>query len=200
MNAPAVTTSAPTWMQTYTGLAFDLLNPTPEAICIEDIAHHLSQINRYTGASRKPITVAQHCVRVGMLLPPRLRLPGLLHEPEEAYLNDWSSPLKVVFRQIAPQIFPLLVDPIKRAVEARFGLEWLTYEDRAEIKRADLIMLATEKRDQLGPSPRDDWAASSGHPLQEASSDERLAMRSPWSAADAEFNFLVRFSDWGGKT
>jgi hypothetical protein len=201
MNAPALAAAAglPTWMQTYSGRAFDLLNPDSEAICIEDIAHHLSLINRYTGASRKGISVAQHCVRVGMLLPPYLRLAGLLHDAAEAYTGDWSSPLKVAMRLKAPGFLEAVEAPIEAAIERRFGLTWLNDTDRAEIKRADLIMLATERRDQLAESPRDDWAASSGHPLHEASSDERFAMRSPWSAVDAEFNFLVRFSDWGGK-
>ena len=37
------------WKQTYTGQAIDLSNPDPKTINIEDIAHSLSLIPRYTG-------------------------------------------------------------------------------------------------------------------------------------------------------
>jgi hypothetical protein len=188
----------PTWIQTYTGRAFDLLNPDPSVICVEDIAHHLALINRFTGASRVGYTVAQHSVRVAQLLPARLRLAGLLHDAAEAYTGDWSSPLKMAVRAVCTDVLERIHLPIECAVEARFGLE-LTLDDRVEIKRADLVMLATERRDLMGPSPRPDWAAASGHPLATASSDPRLAVTKPWSADEAEFNFTVRFSEWGGK-
>ena len=201
MNAPALTTSSrPTWIQTFSGRAFDLLNPEPEAICIEDIAHHLSILTRYTGATRRGLSIAQHCVRVGMLLPPGLRLAGLLHDAAEAYTGDWSSPLKVAMRLEAPGFLERVETPIERAIEARFGLT-LSADDREEIKRADLVMLATERRDLMGPSPRDlgEWAASSGRPLYEPAADDRFAVKSPWCATDAELNYLIRFSQWGGR-
>ena len=58
------------WIQTYTGKAFDLLNPTPEMVEVTDIAHHLALINRFTGATAVPYSVAQHSVLVSQVVPP----------------------------------------------------------------------------------------------------------------------------------
>lgn len=81
-------------IMTHTGKLVDLLNMTPDDICIEDIAHHLSNICRFTGATRQFYSVAQHCCLVAELLPPELKLEGLLHDAAEAYVGDMSSPLK----------------------------------------------------------------------------------------------------------
>lgn len=69
-----------TWMETWSGKRIDLLNPNPDQIDITDIAHHLSIINRFTGATRCPYSVAQHSLYVSMLLPESLQLHGLLHD------------------------------------------------------------------------------------------------------------------------
>ena len=46
-------TTSKAWIQTYTRKAFDVLNPDPELICIEDIAHALSNQCRFTGHTRE---------------------------------------------------------------------------------------------------------------------------------------------------
>jgi len=48
---------------------FDILNPTPDMINIEDIAHAGSQMNRFTGHCRFPYPVTQH-ERLGSYLVP----------------------------------------------------------------------------------------------------------------------------------
>jgi hypothetical protein len=192
-----MTAGAATWIQTHTGGTFDLLNPDPAAVRLDDLAHHLAHLCRYTGACRKFYSVAQHSVRVGMLLPRRLKLAGLLHDAAEAYTGDWSSPMKVAVRQAAPGLLEAIHAPIERAIEERFGLR-LTADDRAEIKRADHVMLATEKRDLMPEDTRPGWSASAGlSVLPEA--DPRFGVRMPWSALDAEFIFRDRFYQWGGK-
>ncbi len=52
--------------QTYTGRMVSLLDPKPEDICIEDVAHHLAIVNRFGGATREPYSVAQHAVLVSI--------------------------------------------------------------------------------------------------------------------------------------
>lgn len=101
------------WVETESGVAFDLLTPRAEDVRIEDIAGHLSKINRYAGATvgASGYTVAQHSVHVSRILetwgaPIAVQREGLLHDAPEAYYGDVSSPvqraLRVVWkRQIA---------------------------------------------------------------------------------------------------
>lgn len=61
---------------------------------IEDVAWHLSRINRFTGAIRVPCySVAEHCVRVSRLCD-KYPIEGLLHDEAEACYGDMNSPLK----------------------------------------------------------------------------------------------------------
>lgn len=57
-----------TWMLTASGMVVDLLRPQGAVFGISDIAHHLSQINRYTGAARRPLSVAEHSLLVCEIL------------------------------------------------------------------------------------------------------------------------------------
>ena len=52
------------WMQTATGGVFWPVDPRPEDVEIEDIAHALSLICRYCGHVREFYSVAQHSVLV----------------------------------------------------------------------------------------------------------------------------------------
>src|SRR5579885_2784587 len=82
------------WIQTYCGVAFYPLDPRPEEILIEDIAHALSMLCRFTGHVKRFYSVAQHCVYVSHRCDPKDALWGLLHDAAEAYLNDISRPVK----------------------------------------------------------------------------------------------------------
>lgn len=83
-------------IRTFTGKYVNPLALRPEDIDILDIAHHLSIINRYTGASPEPFSVAQHSVMAaGLIVDNRaLKLAVLLHDAAEAYFNDLASPVK----------------------------------------------------------------------------------------------------------
>jgi len=66
---------------------------------IEDIAHQLSMINRFCGATKRPYSVAEHSLFVSELLQRDGRsaiaqLAGLMHDAHETYTNDVSSPAK----------------------------------------------------------------------------------------------------------
>ena len=52
------------WMLTATGQQFDLRFIDDASISLIDIAHHLSQINRYSGACSRPMSVAEHSLFV----------------------------------------------------------------------------------------------------------------------------------------
>jgi 5'-deoxynucleotidase YfbR-like HD superfamily hydrolase len=83
-----------TKIRTFTGILFDPLNPCVEDIKIQDIAHALSHVCRFTGHVSHFYSVAEHSIRVAERLPKELQLAGLLHDASEAYISDVSSPLK----------------------------------------------------------------------------------------------------------
>lgn len=87
-------------IRTFTGRYVNPLQLRAEDICIEDIAHHLSLVCRYTGACPHHYSVAQHSLEVSKMMEYRWNgnreaaLAGLLHDASEAYLNDIASPVK----------------------------------------------------------------------------------------------------------
>ena len=72
---------------------------------------------------------------------------------DEAYLGDMVKPLKVLLPE-----FAVLEDKVSAIIAATYGLD---FSDYAPIKRADLIALATEKRD-LMPHSAERWAYLDG--------------------------------------
>jgi 5'-deoxynucleotidase YfbR-like HD superfamily hydrolase len=164
---------------TASGIYFSLDRPDPATIYIADIAHALSQLCRFTGHCRELYSVAQHSYVVSQLVPPEERLAGLLHDAAEAYLGDVSSPLK----QLLPQ-YQALEGLVHQAICVRFGISPKQSDD---IKRADLIMLATEKRDLMG-NRGGIWPILDGI--------EPMPRRiTPWPAFVAKKAFLDRFHE-----
>jgi uncharacterized protein len=137
-------------IQCASGKYFDFLNPAGSHICIEDIAHALSHINRFTGHTRVPYSVAQHSYVVSCIVPYKDALAALLHDAAEAYLGDVSSPLK----QLLPE-YKVIERRVHAAIFERFGLD---PELPASVKEADLIALSTERRDLMpNTDPHDAW-------------------------------------------
>lgn len=131
-----------TFIQTFKGHLFDYSMMHKHPVDIEDVAHALSQICRFGGHSREFYSVAQHCVFVSQLVSPENRLAGLMHDAPEAYLGDVVSPLKR--RMPEYQYHEKL---LWASMAEQFGLP---KELPAEVKAADLTMLAAEARDLMG--------------------------------------------------
>lgn len=161
------------------GLKFDFLHPERCEIGIADIAHALAQLCRFTGHTRRFYSVAQHSVWVSHLVPPEDAMAGLLHDAAEAFLGDVSSPLK----QLLPD-YKDLERKVEAVVFARFGLPPVL---PASVKHADMVMLATEKRD-LMPFDQEEWPGLAG--VQAIAT--RLAPEPP---VTARMSFLQRFQD-----
>lgn len=122
------------------------LDPRPDEIVIEDIAHALSMLCRFGGHTTRFYSVAEHSIHVAALLPPTLRLWGLLHDAAEAYVIDLPRPLKRClpgYREIE--------DRVMAAVAERFALPMPM---PAEVKAADESMLMAEAGQVLAVEPR----------------------------------------------
>jgi 5'-deoxynucleotidase YfbR-like HD superfamily hydrolase len=191
------------WIQTYTGKAFELLDPKPEQIDIVDIAHALSNLCRFTGHSKQHYSVAQHSCLVatitermwweehGSPCPPPVLLAALLHDAPEAYVGDVSTPLKIALRgEGTISEYDVIERRIANAIEARF-LDGKRLDIDALIKRADLTALATEHCDLFdGPPPRN-WGLTLPEPW--------AGRVTPWSLNLARREFLHAFRVYGGR-
>lgn len=164
---------------TASGNYFNFIEPSGNAVLVTDIAHALSHVCRFAGHTREFYSVAQHSVLASRIVPPEHALAALFHDATEAYIGDVARPLK----QLLPDY---------KAIEARlqsdiFAKLGLPAELPASVKRADLVLLATEQRD-LMPAHDDEWAL--------IADVEPLAGRiEPWSCWVACTMFLERYRD-----
>lgn len=150
MPVAAITTD---YVSTFSGNRFYPLRPHIDKVAIEDIAHGLAYQCRFNGQTKTFYSIAQHSLIVADLVPPPLRLAALLHDAAEAYLGDMVKPLKVLLPE-----FAALEDKVTAIIAGTYGID---FSDYAPIKRADLIALATEKRD-LMPHSAERWAYLDG--------------------------------------
>lgn len=152
-----------TWVNSYTGRKIRPLNPYQEMFSLTDIAHHLSQICRFTGATKTPYSVAQHSVLVSLRAEDLAQKAGkskrecreiakwgLIHDASEAYLCDLANPVKR-----SPSYANYVRDE-KRLMRAITKWLGLPTKEPAEVKQADREMLAIEVRDCL-TSVHPDW-------------------------------------------
>ncbi len=123
------------------GRYFSFADPESTPISVEDIAHALSHLCRFTGHCRGFYSVAQHAVLVSHLVPPELAFAALHHDDVEAVMGDMSSPLK----RLMPE-YKALEHRIEAAILAQFGLPGAM---PPEVKHADLVALRTEQRDLM---------------------------------------------------
>lgn len=125
------------WMQTFTGRRFYPLDPRPDEIDPEDIAHALSLLCRYGGHVDRFYSVAEHCVLMSQAVPPEHALAALLHDATEAYVVDVPRPLK---RQLSD--YRDIEEQVWFAIAFRYGLDFTLPQS---VKDADNRILLTER-------------------------------------------------------
>ena len=169
------------WFVTATGRKVYVMDPGPEDVCIEDIAHALSHICRFGGHCKTFYSVAQHSVLVSKHVPAGLALEGLLHDATEAYVGDMIRPLK---RQMPEYVEA--ENAWHEAIIARFGL----LDGGRDVKLVDSRALMFE-REVLG---HERWMA---WPWMEDEADipklEPEHWPGPLGPADAKLQFLNRY-------
>lgn len=163
------------WIQTFRGTQFHPLDPRPEDIHIEDIAHSLSMQCRYAGHSLKFYSVAEHCVLLSLAVEPVHALAALLHDGEEAYLPDMVRPTKRSFPE-----YVKYGDTLRRMIFTKYGL---APEIPDAVHKADDRICADEKAQNMAPCQ---WK----HNPPPLGVNLRF-----WGPEEAEQAFLQRFEE-----
>ena len=147
------------WFQTFTGKQFWTLDPHPEEVFIEDIAHSLSQQCRFVGHTKVFYSVAQHCVLGAneLVASTSDAFHFLMHDSAETYICDLPRPLKKDGGQFG-KLYMRYEDQLEKAIATRFNLD---HPMPTIVRLTDSRMLLTEKRELLTDPPAA-WKASEG--------------------------------------
>ena len=169
---------------TYKGITMDPLNPRPEDLKIEDIAHALSMIARANGHFPIRHLVAQHCIECSEEarmrgLNSRMQLLCLLHDGAEAYLGDFVSPVKHLMQE-----YTRAEDQLLDMVYEKFAGECPSPEEEALVKEIDKTLLYYEFLELMG-CPVGELPE---HPLQ----SEPQFVEKDWKGVEEEFLTLYR--------
>ncbi len=169
------------YISTFTG-RFWMTDPRPEDFVIDDVAHGLANICRYTGACRRRLSVAEHSVHITRWVKQQggsteEQLCALLHDAPEALsgFGDVSRPAK----QLAPIIKATEESIWLKAVAPKFGLP---FELPAIVHEADNRIIA----DEMAQNMRE---------VDQAYTEPLGIELEFWTPEEAEAAFLADF--WG---
>lgn len=142
------------WMEVWTGTRFYPLDPRPEEVHVEDIAHSLARQNRYNGhIDTDHYSVAEHSVLMARWVmreygDARLAFEALMHDSPETYISDMVRPLKrnmpdfvaaeytVWGRGIAPRwptLLPAMMTQLDERIKAADNR--ILVDERAQVMR-----------------------------------------------------------------
>lgn len=190
MNGANSTQRQGDWIATNSGMKWYVLDPRPEDVRLDDIAHGLSLVCRYGGQCRQHYSVAQHSVLVSRVLAEwepenyALQLHGLLHDAAEAYIGDVVRPLKVNL-----PLYRTLERSTELVIFRALGVPLLSDEQMEWVKAADDTMLVTERRDIVNHGGRP-WTPRI---------EPREEVVRPWAANGAKIFFLQRWKELSEK-
>lgn len=189
------------WQRMLSGRRLDLLDPSPDDVAIEDIAHGLARVARWNGQTigAHAFTVAQHALIVEAIatglapgLELRWQLAALLHDAAEYVIGDLISPFKAAIGLDYKAFENRLLAAIHRHFELPYPLAPAI---GVLIKRCDRIAAYHEATRLAG---FDDVEAERYFgpivtlPAPLAGS---LAALTPMTAHDAQASFLARFEE-----
>lgn len=111
-------------IRTFTGKYMNVFEPTEDMICIEDVAHALSNQCRFGGHLPKFYSVAQHSLMCCEMATPERKLEALLHDASEAYLLDVPKPIKQRLSN-----YKEIEDNLMRLIAKKFGFQYPLSEE-----------------------------------------------------------------------
>lgn len=130
------------WVITLSGNRFNILDPQPEQVKIEDIASSLARQARFNGHTRFFYSVGQHSCLGAEVSPTKdIAIQMLFHDATEAYIGDLVSPVKALLPD-----FEIIESRIHWAISQKFNLE---FPMPKIVKQIDRRLLATEVRDLI---------------------------------------------------
>lgn len=149
------------WIETFTGRHFWPLDPRPDELCIDDIAHALASICRFNGHCARHYSVAEHslfCAQYARAMgwSEEVQLACLMHDASEAYLCDIPSPIKPYLHGYAEA-----EERLQRLIWGWLGL-CVGDNVRAKIHEADTF---TRNIEACQLMPEHCWAVMPGIPL-----------------------------------
>lgn len=144
------------FIRTHSGRNFHLYGDDPEEIDIEDIARALAHVNRFTGHTEFPYSVAQHSLLVLEICRHYLTAKrgalfhALMHDASEAYLADIASPFK-------PELsnYRELEGRVTKRINTKYGVrsKW-----HPEVKWCDWVAVFAEALVLQPNGGPQDWA------------------------------------------
>lgn len=170
-------------IETFSGVKFNLEDPSPDMVRIEDIAHATSNICRYTGHCRRFYSVAEHMVIGCGLVPEKFQLMYLLHDAAEAYFGDVSRPLKLLLDR-----YDTLEAYCAIIIYNKFLGRMINPQEQEIVKKADDQMLLLEAKNLMhshGAGWKVRWTGHAGIP--------RKVKLKYWSPKIAEAKFLEKW-------
>jgi hypothetical protein len=179
-------------IELHSGAFVDPFDLDPELVFVEDIAHNLARIARFTGCSNS--YDAEHALIVESILTTCRRsalerLHGILHDGHEAYLNDTPKPVKY-----RPEyaFYREACDRAQAVIYSGLGLPTPTPGEAAVIKHADNISLLVEARRGL-PSRGESWKMTTPELVDEACEWELRLAPTGLSHEELEAKFLREY-------
>jgi uncharacterized protein len=128
---------------TVNGSYFNFVDVKPNVIFVDTIARALSNLCRFNGQIEKFYSVAQHSVICSQIVPEEFAMQALFHDAAEAYIGDITKPLKALLPD-----YQEVEKRVETDIFEKLAIEWPMHPS---VKHADLVMLATERRDLFNP-------------------------------------------------
>lgn len=171
------------WQQSRAGRRVWAYDTRPQDIHLAEIAYGLRE-GRFACQTLglHTYSVGQHSVHASHLgdQSPKARMAKLVHDAHEATLKDMPKPLR---NQPGMEDYNAACDARQRVINVWAGLDPDAHH-MYDVKEADMIMLATERRDLMAPNEHL-WAKNDHAPAK-----RRISV---WDQPFTVYAFLVTF-------